>query len=85
MADPSQPAPVKKLQGTVTRGEYAKGSKSERVTVFLETTHGRFVLRRKGGPVFADVKLERFVGRLVECDGFLVGTTLLAERILLKS
>ena len=82
MADPSRPESVKKLQGTVTRGDYAKGSKSERVTVFLETAQGRFVLRRKGGPAFADVRLERLVGHLVECDGFLVGTTLLAERIL---
>ena len=82
MADASRPESVKKLQGTVRRGDYAKGSKSERVTVFLETAQGRFVLRRKGGPAFADARLEQLVGHLVECDGFLVGTTLLAERIL---
>jgi hypothetical protein len=81
MADPSRPESVKKLQGTVTRGDYAKGSKSERVTVFLETAEGRLVLRRKDGPVFADARLERLVGQVVECDGFLVGTTILASRI----
>jgi len=81
MADPSRPEPVKSLRGTVTRGETARGSKSERVAVFLETSEGRFLLRRKGGPVFADVTLERYVGHVVECDGFLVGATLLAGRI----
>ena len=85
MADTIHPEPVKKLRGTVTRGDYARGSKSQRVAIFLETTEGRFLLRRKGGPVFADVKLERFVGHAVECDGFLVGTTILAERILVRS
>jgi hypothetical protein len=85
MPAPSRPEPVKNLRGEVTRGEYAKGSKSERVAVFLETSEGRFLLRRKGGPVFADVTLERYVGHSVECDGLLVGTTLVARRILLIS
>jgi hypothetical protein len=81
MADAAQPEPVKNLRGTVTRGDYAKGSKSERVAVFLETTEGRFLLRRKNGPAFADMKLERYVGHTVACDGFLVGTTVLAVHI----
>ena len=81
MADPSQPERVEKLRGRVTRGQYAKGSKSERDAVFLETAAGRYILRRKDGPAFADPALDRYVGRTVECDGFLVGTTLLAERI----
>jgi hypothetical protein len=81
MPDPSQPVPVKKLRGKVSRGTYGKGSKSEREAVFVATEDGRFVLRRKGGPAFADPSLERYCGHEVECDGFLVGTTLLAERI----
>jgi len=81
MAETSQPQPVKKLRGRVTRGPYGKGSKSEREAVFIETSDGRYLLRRKAGPVFADAELERYVGHTVECDGFLVGTTLLAERI----
>jgi hypothetical protein len=85
MADSSRPEPVKNLRGTVTRGGYAKGSKSERVAVFLETAEGRFLLRRKGGPAFADVKLERYVGHTIELDGFLVGTTVLAVRISIES
>jgi len=31
--------------------------------------------------VFADAELEPYVGHLVECDGFLLGTTLLASSI----
>jgi hypothetical protein len=81
MADSLRPERVEKLRGQVTRGEYAKGSKSEREAVFIETSAGRYILRRKDGPAFADPQLERYVGQSVECDGFLVGTTLLAERI----
>lgn len=77
----SKPVPVRGVRGRVTRGLYAQGSKSEREAIFLETKVGRYVLRRKTGPVFGDVELEQYVGREVSCDGFLVGTTLLAERI----
>jgi hypothetical protein len=85
MPDSPHPLPVKKLRGKVTRGTYGKGTKSERETLFIETEKGRFVLRRKTGPAFADTQLDRYFGRTVECDGFLVGTTLLAEHIELAS
>jgi hypothetical protein len=81
MTDPSQPEPVKKLRGRVTAGEYGKGTKSEHDAVFIETGRGRYILRRKTGPAFADASLNRYVGQTVECDGFIVGTTLLAETI----
>lgn len=77
----SNPIPVKGVRGRVTRGLYAQGSKSEREAVFLETDKGRYVLRRKTGPVFGDAELEQYVGREVVCDGFLVGSSLLAEKI----
>lgn len=80
----SQPIPVKGIRGRVTRGLYAHGSKSEREAVFLETDKGRYVLRRKTGPVFGDVELEQYVGREVICDGFLVGSSLLAEKITVR-
>lgn len=79
--DGSQPIPVSALRGHVTRGLYARGSKSERGAVFLETAQGRYVLRRKSGPVYGDVELDQYVGHNVACDGFLLGTNLLAERI----
>ena len=69
------------LQGRVARGPYGKGSKSEREAVFLETPAERYILRRKTGPVFGDTELVPYVGHQVECDGFVVGTTFLAERI----
>jgi hypothetical protein len=81
MADSTHPQPVQKLRGRVSRGDYGKGSKSEREALFIDTGSDRYLLRRKGGPVFADSELERHVGRTVECDGFLVGSTLLADRI----
>ena len=76
-----RPERVEGLRGFVTSGPYATGSKSERQAVFLEAGEHRYVLRRKGGPVFADARLKRFVGHEVECDGFFVGSTLLAVRI----
>ena len=69
------------LGGRVVAGEYGKGSKSERPALFLETASGRFILRRKTGPVFGDDELQKYVGQQVECDGFLSGNTLLAEKI----
>ena len=75
------PQRVSALHGRVTSGAYGKGSKSEREAVFIETPDARYILRRKTGPVFGDAELTRYVGQEIECDGFLVGTTLLAERI----
>jgi hypothetical protein len=77
----AQPVKVDKLRGHVSRGRYGAGSKSERNAVFIDTEDGRFILRRKTGPVFGDKALERYVGHEVECDGFLVGSSLLADHI----
>lgn len=77
----ASPIRVTAVRGRVTRGEYGKGSKSEREAVFIEIAQGDFLLRRKGGPAFADPYLDQFVSHEVECDGFLVATTLIADRI----
>ena len=75
------PQRIDGLTGAVVRGHFGSGSKSEREAVWLETAKGRFVLRRKEGPTFDDRALEKYVGKRVKCDGFIVGYTLLAERI----
>jgi hypothetical protein len=80
-ADDSSPRRVEGLTGAVVRGPFGTGSKSERQAVWLETGEGRYVLRRKEGPTYDDAALDRFVGKRVSCDGFVVGYTLLAERI----
>lgn len=80
-SDSSNPVPVRNIRGEVSEGKYGEGSKSERRALFIDTQQGRFILRRKGGPAFADESLEHYLGRAVECDGFLLGTTLLFERI----
>jgi hypothetical protein len=77
----AQPIRVTRLRGRITEGTYGKGSKSERETVFIETTNGRYVLRRKSGPVFGDPEMNQYIGHQVECDGFLIGKTVLAEQI----
>jgi hypothetical protein len=75
------PIRVTSMRGRVIQGRYGIGSKSERQAVFLETANARYILRRKTGPVFGDTELTQYIGHDVECDGFLVGTTLLEERI----
>ena len=75
------PQRVEGLTGVVSRGSFGRGSKSEREAVWLQAADRRLLLRRKGGPTFDDDALERYVGKRVRCDGFIVGYTLLAERI----
>lgn len=77
----SQPIRVTALRGHVTQGIYAKGTKSEREAIFIETEKNRYLFRRKKGPAFNDAQLKQYVGHMVECDGFLIDTTLLTERI----
>jgi hypothetical protein len=77
----SQPVRVTALRGRITQGIYGEGTKSERVAVFINTADNRYILRRKMGPALDDAELKQYIGHVVECDGFLVGTTLLTERI----
>jgi hypothetical protein len=76
-----RPERVDGLAGTVVRGSFGKGSKSEREAIWLEADGRRLVLRCKDGPSYGDRALEKYVGKRVRCDGFIVGYTLLADRI----
>lgn len=69
------------MRGHVKEDIYNKGTKSERKAVFIETEDARYILRRKTGPVFDDSELIQYTGHDVECEGFIVGSTLLAEQI----
>ena len=79
--DDAKPRRVEGVSGMVARGPFGAGSKSARDAVWIDTPQGRFVLRRKDGPAFDDDALDRYVGKRVICDGFIVGYSLLAERI----
>jgi hypothetical protein len=76
------PRRVELLAGKVEAGRFGEGSKSARDAVWIETDQGRFVLRRKDGPSFGDKELKKYVGKRVECSGFIVGYTFLAEKIM---
>lgn len=78
---PSRPTRVQGLEGDVSHGPYASGSKSERIAVWIDTGSTRLVLRRKGGPAIGDRALAIYVGRRVRCDGVILAHTLLAETI----
>lgn len=81
MSNEDTPRKVEDMQGTVERGPFGAGSKSARDAIWIATSEGRFVLRRKGGPTFDDKALDRYVGERVSCSGFIVGYSLLAEEI----
>ena len=81
MGSNESPQRIYGVTGVVLRGPFGTGSKSEREAVWLETAGHRFVLRRKDGPTFGDQALDKYVGKRVKCDGFIVGYTLLAEHI----
>jgi hypothetical protein len=75
------PQRIEGMTGTVVRAAFGAGSKSEREAIWLDTGDQRVVLRRKDGPTFGDRSLDKFVGKRVTCDGYMVGYSLLAERI----
>ena len=62
--------------GQVIKHLTAKGSKSERRAVFLETENGSYTLRRRGGHPFFDPVLEKLVGKTIQCKGILTEHTL---------
>ena len=65
------------ISGRVIKEETAKGSKSERPAVLLETRQGTYVLRRQGGHPFLDPELEKLVGHTIQCKGILTANTLI--------
>jgi hypothetical protein len=68
------------VAGTVSRSLVHPGSKSERHAVILETPEGRrYILRRHGGPAFADPELEPLVGKSLVADGLESGDTLIMK------
>jgi hypothetical protein len=63
--------------GRVVQGPFARGSKSERQAVFIETGDGRYVLRRQGGNPLADPALDALVGKTIRCTAWLTEHTLI--------
>jgi hypothetical protein len=57
-----------RYRGAVTRGRVARGSKSERTAVLLQTETGDFLLRRRDGHPLRDPELDALVGKTIECD-----------------
>jgi hypothetical protein len=65
--------------GTVVKEVFARGSKSARDAVMLETATERLVLRRKDGHAFADPVLDGLVGRRIAARGRRTGYTLILD------
>ncbi len=64
---------IQRLTGIVIRKLVARGSKSEREAVVLQTSdNGEYILRRSGGNAFSDPDLDKLVGSSITADGQVV-------------
>ena len=64
------------IKGRVIREVVAKGSKSERPAVLLDTGTTLYVLRRPGENPFNDPTLDALVGKDISATGNVNGNTL---------
>ena len=67
------------LRGLVARKTVARGSKSEREAIVIETTTYAYVLRFQGGHAFADPRLAALVGKRIAAVGEISGDTFLVH------
>jgi hypothetical protein len=65
------------FEGLVKHKLIGKGSKSERQAIVLETDEQEYVLRRQGANPFADMVLEKLIGKTISVVGIVHGYTLL--------
>ena len=64
---------IQRLTGIVIRKAVARGSKSEREAVVLQTSdNAEYILRRSGGNAFSDPELDKLVGSSITADGQVV-------------
>ena len=64
------------VKGKVIKEVVAKGSKSERPAIILDTGKKQYVLRRPGENPYSDPTLEALVGKDISATGNLNGNTL---------
>jgi hypothetical protein len=65
------------IKGRVIKEVVAKGSKSERPAVILDTGKKQYVLRRPGENPFSDPTLDGLVGKTISATGNVTGYTLI--------
>ena len=68
------------ITGKVIKKLYAKGSKSERDAVMLQSGSDEYLLRQKDGNPFYDPQLIDLVGKSISCEGVIVGQTLVISK-----
>lgn len=59
------------LSGKVVKKRVAKGSKSEREAILLQTKDTEYILRKWGGNPFRDASLEMLTGKQITATGIL--------------
>lgn len=78
---PSKKNPEICLSGKVIRRPIARGSKSERCALYLQTATEMYQLRKLGGNPFQDKGLEALAGKTVTVTGIITEQLLLAREI----
>ena len=68
-----------KYTGRVTKELFGVGSKSEHEAVMIETAEGKFKLAYEGCNAFNDAKLNKLVGKTIECEGKIFNYSLIME------
>jgi len=63
------------IKGQVIKEVVAKGSKSERPAVLLDTGKKQYVLRRPGENPYSDPTLDDLVGKSISATGDVTGIT----------
>lgn len=69
------------LTGKVIQKNFAPGSKSEHDAIYIETDHGDFRLRRRGGNPFSDPELKKLVGKKIIATGMLNDKLFIANTV----
>jgi hypothetical protein len=64
------------IKGRVIKEVVAKGSKSERPAVLLDTGKKQYILRRPGENPYSDPTLDALVGKNISATGHVTGITL---------
>jgi hypothetical protein len=58
-----------KLKGIVFKNIYAKDSKSEHESVYLDTGENKYRLKLRGGNPFYDEVLHNLIGKTISAEG----------------
>lgn len=69
------------ITGKAIKKPFAKGSKSEHDAIYIVTSQGEYVLRKKNDNPFENKTLQSFIGKNVKAEGTLKDYLFLADKV----